>query len=105
MDTGDARADAKEDATMALDRASSLMPPGSWVALELLLYDATDIDPILGVFARTRDPPLVPTGFFLIDPAADTMEDGVERPVEDRGGRAGLKSSMGTAGDRGVIEG
>lgn len=90
---------------MALDRASSVMPPDSCIALELLLCDATDIDPILGVFARTKDPPPAPTGFFLIDPATDTMEDAEERPVGVRGGSVGLKSSVGTAGDRGVIEG
>lgn len=106
MDTGDARADAKEDATMALDRASSPIPPDSWIALELLLYDATEIDPILGVFARTRgDPTPAPTGFFLIDPATETTEDAAERLVEDRGGSTGLKSSLGTAGDRDVMEG
>lgn len=105
LDTGDARADANEDATMALERASSPMPPDSWIALELLLCDATDIDPILGVFARTRDPTPAPTGFFLIDPAADTTEEAAERLVEDRGGSTGLKPSLGTAGDRGVMEG
>lgn len=36
---GDALADAREEATMALDRASSLMPPMSSTALELLLCD------------------------------------------------------------------
>lgn len=34
---GDARADAREDATIASDRASSSMAAGSFVALELLL--------------------------------------------------------------------
>lgn len=73
LDTGDARADAKEEATMALERASSLIPFESSNKLELLLFDGTDIDPILGVFPRTNDP--LPTGFFLIDPVVDCIED------------------------------
>lgn len=70
---GDARADAREEATMALERASSLIPFESCSKLEVLLFDATDIDPILGVFPRTNDP--LPTGFFLIDPVVDCIED------------------------------
>lgn len=103
LDTGDARADAKDEATMALDRASSLMPFDSCTTLELLLCDSADSDPMLGVFARIRDPP--PTGFFLIEPAEDTMEEVEERAVEDRGGSAGLKSSVGAAVDRGGSDG
>lgn len=102
MGDGDARADAKEDATMAFDRASSFMLSVSCTALELLLNDATDIDPMLGVFARTRDPS--PTGFFLIELAEDLIEDEEERAVEDRGGSVGLNSS-GVAGSREVTEG
>ena len=37
--TGDARDDASDEATMALERASSFMPPISLTALELLLFD------------------------------------------------------------------
>lgn len=47
---GEARDDARDDATMAVDRASSLMPLDSSMRLELLvLCDSPDTDAKLGV--------------------------------------------------------
>jgi hypothetical protein len=76
---GDARADAKDDATIAFERASSSMPVS--FALELLWYDSPDTEAILGVEGRRSGVPVRP-GFRM-----DALEGAV------RGGRFGLVSS------------
>lgn len=78
---GDARADAREDATIASERASSSIAPGSFGVLELLLYDRPDTEAILGVEGRRSGLP-VRTKFRM-----DALE-GVAR-----GGSLGLVSS------------
>lgn len=89
----DALADAREDATMALERASSSILPNSSTVLELLLYDCPESETILGVVARRGCP--VGTGFLV---------ESVGRPV-DRGGSFGFVS-MGNVDDfRVLIEG
>lgn len=76
---GDARADAREDATIAFERASSSIPVS--FALELLWYDSPDTEAMLGVEGRRSGVP-VRTGFRV-----DAREGAV------RGGRIGFVSS------------
>lgn len=82
--TGDARVDAREEATMALESASSSIPPTSSMALELPFWDRLDIEATLGVDERKRLP--VGSGFLK------ESKEGLERPVE-RGGSFGFSSS------------
>jgi hypothetical protein len=77
---GDARADAKDDAIIAFERASSSMPPVSFVALELLWYERPDTEAILGVEGRRSGVP-VRTGVRI---------DALEAVV--RSGSLGLES-------------
>lgn len=65
---------------MALESASSLMPPNSSAVLELLLCDCPDIETILGVVARRG----CPVGIGFLGGAAGG-------PV-DRGGSFGFVS-------------
>lgn len=90
---GDARADARDEATMAFERASSPIPPVSFVALELLLYDRPDTEAILGVEGRRSGVP-VRTGFRV-----DAREGAV------RGGSFGLVSSREVVVIRELTEG
>lgn len=86
---GDARADARDEAIIALERDSSLMPIESSIMLEVLVVvcDWLDIDTSLGVE--------VTAPWFLIDP----------RDGGRRGGSLGFSSSGGTEEFRDSKEG
>lgn len=76
---GDARTDARDEATMASERASSPMPMGSSIRLRLLVeFDWLDKDNVLGVEARKS--------VVMLDP----------RGGGTRGGSLGFGSSDGT---------
>lgn len=80
---GDARADARDEAIIALESDSSLMPMESSIMLEeLVVCDWPDIDNSLGVDGRRT----ATTPWFLIDP----------RDGGKRGGSFGFDSSVGT---------
>jgi hypothetical protein len=82
---GDARADARDDAIIAFERASSSIPPGSFNALELLLYDRPDTEAILGVEGRRSGVPV--RAGYRMDARVDAREGVV------RGERFDLVSS------------
>lgn len=78
---GDARADARDEAIIALERDSSLMPIESSIMLGVLVVcDGLDIDAALGVEGVSKNP------WFLVDP----------RDGGTRGGSLGFSSSSGT---------
>lgn len=80
---GDARADARDEATIALERDSSLIPPDSSMMLgALVACDWPDVDIALGVEGRKG---VVATPWFLVDP----------REGGNRGGSLGFDSSGG----------
>jgi len=80
---GDARADARDDATIALERDSSFIPMGSSMMLGVLVAcDWPDMDIALGVEGRKGVPP---TPWLLLDP----------RDGGKRGGSLGFDSSGG----------
>lgn len=91
--TGDARADAREEATIALERASSVMLPESSTVLELLLCDCPDIDAMLGVEARNPGPM-----------GAGLLKGPCEGSAE-RGGSFGFSSPDGAEDNRELTEG
>ena len=89
---GDARADAREEAIIALERDSSLMPMESSIMLEVLVVcDWLDTDTSLGVEGRRT----ATTPWFLIDP----------RDGGTRGGSLGFGSSAGKEEPRDSMEG
>jgi hypothetical protein len=87
---GDARADAREEATMALERASSFIPPASLSALELLC-ERPEIDIMLGV---GRNEFGVGIGF-----RNDAREEAV-----DRGGSGGVFGTTSSGSTREIRE-
>ena len=90
---GDARADARDEATMALERASSLMPEGSSIMLgALVACDTPEIDIALGVEGRKG---IATTPWLLTDP----------RDGGNRGGSLGFESSGGCEECRELKEG
>lgn len=62
---GDARAEARDEAIIALERPSSLIPMESSIVLEVLVCDWLDIDTSLGVRGRRG---VATTPWFLVDP-------------------------------------
>lgn len=91
---GDARADARDEAIIALERDSSLIPIESSIMLEVLVVvcDWLDIDTSLGVEGRLG---IATAPWFLIDP----------RDGGTRGGSLGFSSSGGTEEFRDSKEG
>lgn len=79
---GDARVEAKDEATMALERASSLIPESPMMLGVLVEFDWLEIDITLGVEDRRG---VATAPWFLVEP----------RDGGTRGGSFGLRCSGG----------